>query len=585
LVAAALAAGGLAHADGGAHWIYFKDKGVKPAELSSALAARLAELSPRARARRQRVRGDVGVDARDLAVHAGYLEAVRAAGVKIRVVSRWLNAVSVEGSPSRLAALARQPWVKEVRPVGRSVPPRPEQPPEPCLPASDPYGAAKPQLDQIKVPDLHSCGLTGKGVVVGIIDTGFSLKHKALAGVQVVAQRDFVFKDNVVENEAADVPGQDHHGTMILSLVAGNEPGTYRGVAPDAKVILAKVDYLPDDKPAEEDWFVEALQWLEQQGADLITTSCAWCTPPCTASQKDGVTEATSKAAGIAVQNGMIVLAAAGNSGPKATTILAPGDAKGVITVGSVDGTGTIASDSGRGPTADGRTKPDVVAPGVGGVVVDPTSTTKYRKANGTSIATPLVAGVVALLLQASPDTTPAEMHELLTSTASQAQSPDNTHGWGIIDGLKAAGLHCSCTDKDGDGQFAKHCGGKDCDDGDKAIFDGATEQCNGKDDDCDGAVPADEKDGDADGYLACADDCDDADGASNPGAGEVCGDKKDNNCDGQVDEGCQPSKGDGGGGDGDDGCGCVVASPARGGVGWIVLGLLLSLLFVRRRR
>jgi hypothetical protein len=590
-------AAGLAHADGraggraaraasssGAHWVYFRDKGIGPAERPAALAARLARLSPRARARRRRVRGDVGVDLRDLAVSPRYLEAVRGTGVRIRVVSRWLNAVSVEGSASQLAALARRPWVREVRPVGRSLRRAPARLPAPCLPMSDPYGAARQQLEQIKVPALHSCGLTGKGVVVGIIDTGFSLQHRALANVQVVAQRDFIFNDNVVADEAADVPGQDHHGTMILSLLAGNDPGTFMGAAPDVKVLLAKMDYLPDDKPAEDDWFVAALQWLEQNGADLVTTSCGWCTPPCSPSQMDGTTEATSKAAGIAAQNGVIIFVAAGNSGPGPTTVTAPGDAEGVITVGSVDASGKIAGDSGRGPTADGRTKPDVVAPGVGTVMVDPTSTDKYRKASGTSNATPLAAGVAALLLQAAPDTTPAEMHKLLTSTASRAGSPDNTYGWGLIDGLEAAGLHCSCTDKDGDGQFAQHCGGKDCDDGDKEIHAGAAERCNGKDDDCDGAVPTDEQDADGDGYLGCSADCDDADRASNPGASELCGDQKDNDCDGQVDEGCQPVGGDDGGdGDENDGCGCVVAARRCGGEA--ALGLLALLFGLAGRR
>ncbi len=85
---------------------------------------------------------------------------------------------------------------------------------------------------------------------------------------------------------------------------------------------------------------------------------------------------------------------------------------------------------------------------------------------------------------------------------------------------------------------------GGDCDDGDSASYPGASEQCDGLDNDCDGAVPAAELDADSDGYSGCEGDCDDADGTSNPGAAELCGDGLDNDCDLDVDEDCIPTCG-----------------------------------------
>jgi serine protease AprX len=578
-----LASGEIAHAGSVApHWVFFRDKGIAPARLPAALSARLAELAPRARARRQRVRGDLGVDLRDLRIAPRYLEAVRATGVRVRVRSGWLNAVSVEGDAGQLEAISGLPFVASVRPVGRH--PRRRDPPPVssqvfCQPMSDPYGVARAQLEQINIPALHACGLTGAGVVVGVLDTGFTLQHNAFAGLQVVAQRDFINDDDNTEDEAGDPPFQHEHGTMVLSALAGREAGSYSGAAPDVKVILAKVDSLPDDKPIEDDWFVAGLQWAEGLGADLVTTSLGFCTPPCLPSQKDGETEATSKASGIAVANGLIMLAAAGNYGPQPTSISAPGDAKGVITVGSVDLSGVVDDASSRGPTHDGRIKPDVVAAGVDAWVVDALSNVNYRQVSGTSIATPLVAGVAAMLLQAYPTTDPAEMHQLLTSTASGAGNPDNSYGWGIVDGLKAAGLHCSCKDIDGDGYLSSDCGGDDCDDADKEVHPGATERCNGVDDDCDGELAPDEVDADGDTFRAC-DDCDDSNGSVHPAALEVCDDGIDNDCDGETDgtdAACATPPEPGGG--------CELVWPGRDG--WAV-GVLLSLLLwagVSRRR
>jgi Subtilase family/Putative metal-binding motif len=560
-----------------ARWVFLHDKGVPAEALDAALTSQRATFAPRALARRLRTRGGLGLDARDLPVHPAYLAALRATGARIRTASGWLNAVSLEGTPAQLALVARMPFVKQVRPLGHG---RRLGAPQ-GAPQDDPYGASKQHLAMIGAVGLHSCGLTGKGVTVGVLDTGFSLAHKALTGVQVAAKRDFVNKDDVVENEAGDPKGQHDHGTMILSLLAGKETGAFSGAAPDVKVILAKIDDLASDKPIEDDWWVAGLQWAEKQGADLVTTSIGFCTSPCSPAQLDGKTEATSKAAAVAAANGVILVAAAGNMGPKATTVMAPADAVGVIAVGSVDLSGKVAGDSGRGPTYDKRTKPDVMGPGVGVTAVSPNSTTAYTKINGTSVATPLVAGVMALLLQARPGTTAAEMLKLLTSTATKASAPGDTYGWGVVDGLKAAGLHCSCQDQDGDGHFAASCGGKDCDDSNKAVHPGAKELCNGVDDDCDGSKGADEKDADGDGYLKCKDDCDDANKAVNPLASEVCGDGADNDCDGEADPAAIC---DAGGGD-EGGCAVSAATRARLGTLALPLCLVLGLLFARWHR
>ncbi|PCC70579.1 Serine protease, subtilisin family [Nannocystis exedens] len=592
-------------------WVFFADKRVNADELEAALARRADELAPRTMRRRVRVRGDRGVDVRDLSPASQYVQAIAATGVRIRTTSRWLNAVSVEADGAQRAAIAGLPFVAGLRPVARAQ--RADHAPlgtaEPSPSAA--FGVAETQLALLGVPALRECGLTGAGVVIGVQDSGFSLQHQAFAGLHVLASRDFVQGDDVVADEPGDGEGQDRHGTMVLSLLAGDDGDAYSGVAPGVSVILAKTERVDEEEPYEEDLYVAGLEWIEGMGADLFTASLGyfdWYEHP----QYDGKTAVVSQAAMVALANGLVMFTANGNEGPEPGTLIAPADVDGIIALGATNLDGVVADFSSRGPTSDGRTKPDLLAPGKDVWVVRPGTDNEYLQGNGTSFATPLAAGVGALLLEAYPELTPGEMLALLRTTASHPDAPDNDGGWGMIDGYAAAGLYCTCTDGDGDGHFASACGGDDCDDGDPARHPGAAEVCDGRDDDCDAVVPDGEVDGDGDGVLPCAGDCDDADPARRPGAPEDPDDCIDSDCDGEGDLACAPTTGggsdtgeseastatptsgttaadepstssgasdSGGGASGDDGCAC--STRGRGAP----LGLLLGLAALRRRR
>src|SRR5262245_31808272 len=166
-------ASGNAHTEPAPSWVFFHDKDGETEP---------AALSPRALARRQRARKDAGVDARDLDVAPRYLAGVRATGARVRVASRWLNAVSVQAEPERLAAIAHLPYVRAMTPVARRslMPPGPGKGTEP-LRSLEPYGIAFDQLAMLGVPAMHDCGLTGAGVVVALLDSGFTLDHQAFA--------------------------------------------------------------------------------------------------------------------------------------------------------------------------------------------------------------------------------------------------------------------------------------------------------------------------------------------------------------------------------------------------------------------
>ena len=523
---------------GEATWVFFRDKGLDPGARDLALQARSAELSSRALARRQRVRGDGGVDERDLDLDPGYVEAVLATGAVHRTTSRWLNAISVTADTAQLFAIRGLSFVTETAPVASRTR-EPDGAPTPAEPPSlrDEYGVATEQMGMIGVPSLYECGLTGEGVLVGVQDTGFSLDHVSLSHVDVVATHDFINDDDVVHDEPGDPEGAHGHGTSVLSLIAGFDEFSFIGAAPDVSVILSKTEDVSQEEPIEEDWFVEGLEWIEGLGADLFTASLGyfdWYVPE----DMDGATAITSQAAAVAVGNGLIMINSAGNRGPEPSTLGAPADADGLITVGAVDPFGHIADFSSRGPTADGRIKPEVCAPGVDTWVVDPATTEDYRQGNGTSYAAPLTTGIAALLFQAYPDLDPQSMRELLTAHASQAGTPDNDYGWGIVDGVASVGLVCTCEDMDEDSYFDASCGGDDCDDSRGSVHPDADEVCDGYDDDCDGVLLEDEGDQDGDGILACDDgsgvvDCDDEDPDAYPGGTEIPYDGVDQDCDG----------------------------------------------------
>ena len=401
----------------------------------------------------------------DLPVSQRYIERLREMGAAVRFSSRWLNAVSARVSPEVQRRVQAADFVVATRLVQRWQRPSPP----PSLPLASPklrqsrYGLSLEPLAQIAVPPLHDQGLTGAGVRVAVLDNGFHYAdHEAFAAIRVVAQRDFVNGDEIVSDEA-DQPitgdemsgSQNLHGARVLSLLAGYHPDHFIGVAPDAEYILAKTeldDNMPE-MPTEEDRWIAGLEWADSLGAQVVNSSLGYNRwddgTGYSPADLDGETALTSTAAALAVRRGIVVVVAAGNEANQDWHyITVPADADGAIAVGAVDVPGSgeraplIASFSSRGPTADGRIKPDVVAPGNGVVTADPRRG-GYVRGGGTSFAAPLVSGVCALLLQKNPTWGPDQVLEALRSTALDlgAAGPDTVYGWGQINALAASGL------------------------------------------------------------------------------------------------------------------------------------------------
>ncbi len=419
----------------GKYWVFFADKHLlSRADSVSALARFRQALTDRCLRRRAKVLPPERlVDWRDLPVWEGYVRAVEQMGAKIIHTTRWFNGVSVVAEDSVIAEIRRLPFVKDVRAVALG-----RREPEP-IPEDTAYGLSAKQLWVENIPPLHAAGFDGDGVLVCITDTGFNPDHIAFAGADVVATWDFVSGDSVVDWQEGDPAGVPSHGSFCWSLLGGKVDGVMCGVAPGASFLLARTEDIGSETPAEEDNWVAAMEWADSLGADVISVSLGysdWYLP----SDMDGDTPVITAAADRAAYLGIAVFAAAGNSGATGYgTLTAPGDGDSVVTVGACDEEGFRAAFSSRGPTADGRTKPDILALGVTAYGADGMSDDGFRYGSGTSAATPIAAGVGALLLQIKPSLDPIALRRSLRMTASNPTAPNNDIGWGIIDAKAAA--------------------------------------------------------------------------------------------------------------------------------------------------
>jgi len=274
--------------------------------------------------------------------------------------------------------------------------------------------------------------LTGRGVTIAILDTGIDAAHESLDDLdddpatddpKVIAFKDFVGS----QTEPYD---DDGHGTHCAGIAAGNggNDSEFVGVAPGANLVGVKV--LDREGYGDDSDVIAGLDWclLNKDAYEIRIISMSLGDD----NNTDGTT-LLEQACDAAVDGGIVVCVAAGNDGSGNATVGDPACAKKVITVGSVDDSMTIAPSSSRGPTADGRIKPEVCAVGVS--VVSARAGGGYTTMSGTSMATPHVAGAAALILEHNPDLVPPGVREILMDAATYrgTSGPDNDYGWGVV--------------------------------------------------------------------------------------------------------------------------------------------------------
>ncbi len=453
------------------YWIYFKDKGefnphtsIKPG--TEAYNKGKALLNEKAIERRRKVLSEENlIDFADLPLEENYINAISKLNITIIAKSRWLNGVSAYLTPAQLSKIRSLDFVagavavrklnkQEFKtPVDLSFDEESFSLPQETHRLD--YGKSLKQMEVVNVPKVHDINITGKGVTIANLDDGFEWRtHQALQNLSVLAEHDFVNNDDKVSkeeyNKFPESYSQGDHGTATLSLMSGKKEGKLISPSFDADILLAKTEYVSTETPMEEDFWLEACEWVELQGADIVTSSLNYKifdapfeSNTYSYNDMNGNRAITTIAADRCAYLGIVVCSSMGNNYQKdEPSLTTPADADSIISVGAVMLDGKIAAFSSNGPTSDGRTKPDVVAPGVNVLVaVSETSSgndSTYKTGDGTSFAAPITAGVCGLILSAHPHLTPLQVREALRNTANNSSTPNNVYGWGLINAYDA---------------------------------------------------------------------------------------------------------------------------------------------------
>lgn len=298
----------------------------------------------------------------------------------------------------------------------------------------------------------HEHGYFGRGIGVAVVDTGIALHKDFIEGEnRVIAFKDFI-------NHKTETYDDNGHGTHVAGIIGGNgysSKGKYKGIAPECNFIGVKVlDHRGDGNISD---VLAGLQWIidyrKKYNIRIVNISVG-------TSSKDNLDENSLLVQGVNAvwDNGIVVVVAAGNNGPGPMSISTPGISRKVITVGSSDdniaaevyGSGRAKDYSGRGPTPFCIKKPDIVAPGSNIIscnisritsrakngevrLSESDSPMMYTIKSGTSMATPVVSGAIALLLSAHPELSNREVKLKLRSSAVDLGQHWEKQGWGLL--------------------------------------------------------------------------------------------------------------------------------------------------------
>ncbi len=437
-------------------WVFFADEVISSRELDWRLEEAATRLTARSLERRRKViRRDPPIRPCDLPPSQERITAIEQTGCEVAYILHYLNAVTVRGSEQALSEVEQLDFVAETKPViAYPIEGNPElycddrnldlpiEKQAPHRDDPDMYGQSWTQSALVNLPLAHEAGYLGSGVLIGVQDAGFdNLDHNCFRYMEIAATFDFLNGDENVADEGDQ--GFGRHGTRTLSVIAGLDSGSFVGTAPFAQYVLTKTENSESEQPFEEDLWVAGLWYHDSVGVDVLSSSLsyrAWYDYE----DLDGYHAVTSRAADSAAAAGMVIVNSMGNTGLDNYPICklgAPADAGMVISVGGVISDSSRWRSSSQGPSYDGRIKPDVSAMSSGVYTASNYSDVVYLPHNGTSFSCPMAAGIAALVLQANPELTPAQVIDVLHRTSSQSQSPDTLTGYGIVNALAAIRL------------------------------------------------------------------------------------------------------------------------------------------------
>ena len=428
--------------------IYLSDKANSPYSIDNP-SAYLSQ-----RAIDKRARFNIPITEQDLPVNPQYKQQILALDAEMQLlsVSKWMNTVTIYCPDSTVVPqIEALPFVDSVWAVGNYILNEPPvfQNPENPVPLThntfssskdtNDYGEGLAQIALLNGIPLHEAGFRGEGMLIAVIDGGFFGIETTTFYQQLVNDDRFLGHYSLMPDfvDTLQSGWEEVHGTIVTSAIAANTNGEFVGTAPAASYALIHTEWVGSEELVEEDFWANGAEIADSLGADVINSSLGYRTFPdfpqndITYVDMDGVNSIASRCATILGQKGVIVCVAAGNDGNNEFYhISRPGDAFDILCVGACTSDSIIADFSSRGPSYDGRVKPDITSQGVSTACYYPYD--MLSTANGTSLATPVAAGMCACLWQAMPQYTSTEMMQFIRESGHLYDNPDTGFGYGI---------------------------------------------------------------------------------------------------------------------------------------------------------
>ena len=402
----------------------------------------------------KRARFNIPITEQDLPVNPQYKQQILALDGEMQLlsVSKWMNTVTIYCPDSTVVPqIEALPFVDSVWAVGNYILNEPPvfQNPENPVPLThntfssskdtNDYGEGLAQIALLNGIPLHEAGFRGEGMLIAVIDGGFFGIETTTFYQQLVNDDRFLGHYSLMPDfvDTLQSGWEEVHGTIVTSAIAANTNGEFVGTAPAASYALIHTEWVGSEELVEEDFWANGAEIADSLGADVINSSLGYRTFPdfpqndVTYENMDGVNSIASRCATILGQKGVIVCVAAGNDGNNEFYhISRPGDAFDILCVGACTSDSIIADFSSRGPSYDGRVKPDITSQGVSTACYYPYD--MLSTANGTSLATPVAAGMCACLWQAMPQYTSTEMMQFIRESGHLYDNPDTGFGYGI---------------------------------------------------------------------------------------------------------------------------------------------------------
>ncbi|MBT8196234.1 MAG: S8 family serine peptidase [Bacteroidia bacterium] len=426
--------------------VYLTDKNTT--EVTDALAKQ--QLSKKTI--EKRIRKDIPFNTYDLPVSNDYVLELKQRNSVVKQKSKWLNAVLIESNNiESIEEIKTLPFVKSIQKLSKA---KVKHQPSghfknsiidhnsfnklSRLKTQNEYGMAYNQIEMVNGVALHNKGQKGEEMTIAVFDAGFvsvgnlSLFDEMFAEGRYLGAYDFVI-------DSTKLSAAHTHGTQVLSIMVGNNPGEYIGTAPNANYWLFRTEDVFAEYLAEEFFWAMAAEYADSVGVDIINSSLGYTTfdDPTenhTYNDMDGNTTPITIAADIAASKGILVVNSAGNSGNSSWFYIgAPADGDSVLAIGGADSTGTYTSFSSKGPSFDGDIKPNVSAQAEGTWIANPWAN-GIGKGNGTSFSGPIIAGMAACLWQAHPTKTNIDVMRAIEKSCHQYDNPDEFLGFGIPD-------------------------------------------------------------------------------------------------------------------------------------------------------